>query len=77
MLKCRIVRSEPQEDGTFRTTLESDVPANSVTMHGDLWLVPVEEPVYTGDELRAAAAKLHLSGYLARVLVEIGEGGKW
>ena len=49
-LKCRIIRSEPQEDGTFRTTLESDVPADSVTMHGDLLLVPVDGPVYQMSE---------------------------
>ena len=39
MIEVRLERSEPTPDGRYKITLTSDQPANSLTMHGTLFVI--------------------------------------
>ena len=39
-IKVHLQRSMPNDAGTYTITVTADQPANSLTMHGELWLVP-------------------------------------
>lgn len=43
-IECELARSRPLvEGGPYEIIVISDVPANSLTMHGKLMLVPIDE----------------------------------